>query len=123
MLCFLTLYTMFAFSKVLYNHRVIRWDKIFLFTYDFQISRVSPVQMFDPTVIYSLTQLSDLPPYSLKERQKTGPIFKKECRGFFSRPLQSLYCKLLYTLMVHFQGQKCAGLPELLCLKLLVCLV
>lgn len=74
---------MFAFSKVLYNHRVIRWDKNFLFTYEFQISRVSPVQMFDPTVIYSLTQLSDLPSYSLKERQKTGPIFKKNAEGFF----------------------------------------
>lgn len=108
---------MFAFSKVLYNHRVIRWDKNFLFTYEFQISRVSPVQMFDPTVIYSLTQLSDLPSYSLKERQKT--IFKKNAEGFFSKQFQSLYCKLLYTLMVHFQGQKCASLPELLYLKLL----
>lgn len=89
------------------------------FSVHLQISRVSPVQMFDPTVIYSLTQLSDLPPYSLKERQKTGPIFKKNAEGFFPKQFQSLYCKLLYTLMVHVQGQKCASLPELLCLKLL----
>lgn len=96
-LCFLNLYTMFAFSKVLYNHRVIRWDKNFLFTYEFQISRVSPVQMFDPTVIYSLTQLSDLPSYSLKERQKTGPIFKKNAEGFFPNNF-SLYIVSCYTL-------------------------